>query len=284
MQKLSLYQPYEIEYVTMEESPAVGHKNTFFELVYVLSGSGKQCINNSKFRYIENHMFLITPNDCHKFEIEKPTTFFFLRFNDIYIKSSGLQANNIERIEFMLQNAGKQPGCILKNQTDKLLVRPMVEAIVREYLNQDLYNTELTQQMINTLIVVVTRNIAKFLPDSITEYSEEKILDILHYIQQNIYEPEKIRSKAISEIFGISESYLGRYFKKHTSETLQQYINNYRLKLIEHRLKHSNLRINEIAFNMGFTDESHLNKFFRKNRGMSPVAFRKEIRALVQMQ
>ncbi|MBL3655525.1 AraC family transcriptional regulator [Fulvivirga sediminis] len=281
MQKQSLHQPYEIEYVTMEESSAVGHKNTFFELVYVLSGSGKQCINNSKFKYFENHMFLITPNDCHQFEIEKPTTFFFLRFNDIYIQSSGLQASNIEKIEFMLQNAGKQPGCILRNQTDKLLVRPMVEALVREYMNQDLYNTELTQQMINTLIVVVTRNIAKFLPDNITEYSEEKILDILHYIQQNIYEPEKIRAKTISGVFGISESYLGRYFKKHTSETMQQYINHYRLKLIEHRLRHSNLRINEIAFSMGFTDESHLNKFFRKNRGMSPVAFRKEMREVV---
>ncbi|UII24695.1 AraC family transcriptional regulator [Fulvivirga maritima] len=281
MKKKSLYQPYEVEYVTMEESPEMGRKNTFFELVYVLSGSGYQCINQNKFKYRDNHMFLITPYDCHQFEIEQPTTFFFLRFNDIYIQSAGLQSTNIERIEFILQNAGRQPGCILKNQSDKLLVRPMVEAIIREYLNQDLYNTELTEQMINTLIVVVARNIAKYLPNTITEYSEEKILDILHYIQQHIYEPDKIRSKAISSVFGISESYLGRYFKKHTSETLQQYITSYRLKLIEHRLKHSSLRINEIAFTMGFTDESHLNKFFRKNRGMSPVAFRKEMRKVV---
>jgi AraC-like DNA-binding protein len=37
------------------------------------------------------------------------------------------------------------------------------------------------------------------------------------------------------------------------------------------------MRMNEIASEMGFTDESHLNKFFRKQRGMSPTAYRKRL-------
>ena len=34
-------------------------------------------------------------------------------------------------------------------------------------------------------------------------------------------------------------------------------------------------KINEIAEELGFTDESHLSKFFRKNKGCSPSSFRK---------
>ena len=30
-------------------------------------------------------MFLITPQDCHSFDIHTTTKFFFIRFNDIYI-------------------------------------------------------------------------------------------------------------------------------------------------------------------------------------------------------
>lgn len=56
---------------------------------------------------------------------------------------------------------------------------------------------------------------------------------------------------------------------------MQQYINNYRLKMIEHRLRRSDMRMGEIVQELGFTDESHLNKFFRKQKGMSPTAFRK---------
>ena len=153
----------------------------------------------------------------------------------------------------------------------------MVEAIIREYVNRDLYNQELIQQLVNTLIVVVARNIAKYMPEQVHAGTDVKALDIINYIQNNIYFPEKTRAEIISQHFGISETYLGRFLKKHTGESLQQYLTNYRVKLIEARLQHSDKRMHEIADELGFTDESHLNKFFRKNRGVSPSEFRKAL-------
>jgi AraC-like DNA-binding protein len=73
----------------------------------------------------------------------------------------------------------------------------------------------------------------------------------------------------------MSETYLGRFFKNQTNETLQQYIENYKLKLIESRLTHSSMRITEIADQLGFTDKSHLNRFFKKFHSMPPSQFRK---------
>ena len=281
MRKENLYQSFEIVYKTLDECPKLDHAHTFFELVYVLQGRGRQCINGSAFNYRDNHMFLLTPGDCHRFDIEETTTFLFLRFTDIYLSESGLAPKYVQQLEYILQNASHQPGCILRNVTDKALVRPMVEAIIREQVNQDVYNKELITQLVNTLIVVVTRNIAKYLPAAVSEHTEEKVLQILQYIQSNIYHPDQLRAERISKHFGVSETYLGRYFKKHTGETLQQYVTNYRMRLIETRLKNSDLRINEIASTLGFTDESHLNKFFRKNKGMSPLAYRKEARIAV---
>ncbi|WP_177735035.1 AraC family transcriptional regulator [Flavobacterium inviolabile] len=277
MKREHLYEPFSISFETLTEYPKPAHQHSYFELVYVLDGNGMQCINQNNFAYHPGHLFLITPQDCHSFTIDTPTQFFFLRFNDIYIRSNALQTDNIKRLEFILQNANHQPGCILKNQTDKSLVRPMVEAIIREYVNRDLYNKEVIQQIINTLIVIVARNIAKYLPEQVTEKSDEKFLAILNYIQQHIYEPEKIRTEVMSAHFGISEGYLGRYFKKHCNETMQSYITNYKISLIEYRLKHSAKRINEIAVELGFTDESHLNKFFKKQKGIGPRQYRSRL-------
>jgi AraC-like DNA-binding protein len=279
MEKESLYEPFEIVFKTTDESSKSTHQHTFFELVYVLEGTGTQVINQNKFRYHHDHMFLITPEDAHTLEVESTTSFFFLRFNEIFLKSNPRHFDNIQRLEYILQNASHQPGCILKNVIDKKLVRPIIEAIEREYTNRDVYNKELITQLVNTLIVVVARNIARYMPTCVTESTEAKAMDILHYIQTNIYYPEKLRAEALSEHFGISESYLGRYFKKQTNETMQQYITNYRARLIEVRLQRSDMRMNEIASEMGFTDESHLNKFFRKHKGMSPTAYRKRLAA-----
>lgn len=280
MKRENLHEPFAIEFKTLDECGKHEHEHNFFELVYILSGTGTQCINNNNFRYFAGHMFLLTPEDCHSFDIETTTEFFFLRFNNIYIQSNSIYTDNVQRLEFILQNANHQPGCILKNQTDKSLVRPMVEAMIREYVNRDFYNKELIQHLVNTLIVVVARNIAKYLPQQVDEQTDEKAMDILQYIQSNIYYPEKIRTDVISKAFGVSESYLGRYFKRQTNETMQQYITGYRIKMIEHRLMHSDMRMGEIVTELGFTDESHLNKFFRKQKGISPTVFRKSNRVL----
>lgn len=275
MKRENLHQPFEISISELDESLLKEHDHTFFELVYILSGTGIQWINNSKFAYHDGHLFMITPGDSHSFEIQTTTKFINIKFNDIYIHSAIFGAENIQRLEFILQHANHQPGCILRNKTDKLLVKPMIEAIIREYVNRSLYSKEIITQLINTIIIVVARNVALFLPEQLDERSEEKSLDILQYIQTHIYHPHEIQAKAISQHFGISASYLGRYFKKHTNETMQQYILNYKLKMVENRLLHSEMRINEIVMELGFTDESHLNKLFKKYRGCNPSDFRK---------
>ena len=281
MLKENLYEPFSTAHLILNECPKQAHKHNFFELVFVLNGTGKQCINNSRFNYHAEHMFLITPEDCHELIIEETSELFFLRFNDIYLKNGGLQTENIRRLEYILQNANHQPGCILKNTRDKKIVRSLISNIIEEQSEKDLYNKELVQQLVNTLIIIVARNIAKYLPEQANAGTEEKAMDILQYVQSNIYYPEKLRADTISRHFSISEAYLGRYFKKHVEETLQQYIANYKTKLIEHRLQFSDKRLNEIANEFGFTDESHFNKFFRKQRGNSPKAFRKALQTSV---
>jgi AraC-like DNA-binding protein len=85
-----------------------------------------------------------------------------------------------------------------------------------------------------------------------------------------------LKAEKLSIHFSISIHYLGKYFKKQTGETLQGYISNYKLRLIETRLLHSDMRINEIAYELNYTDESHLNRAFKKFKGISPSEYRKQ--------
>ncbi|ASZ12872.1 AraC family transcriptional regulator [Chitinophaga pendula] len=282
MEKPHLHQPVEIILCDLEPGHDPAHRHNFFEFVYVLSGTGHQCINKHKFAYAAGHMFLTTPGDCQSFDIVTATRFFLVRFNALFIRSGQFHVARqhrtewLERLANVLQHASHDPGCILRHQCDKSLVRPLVVSIIREQENTALYNQELIQQMINTLIIIVVRNLAMNMPEKISDRTDDKALDILQYVQQHIYEPEKIRIEAISKYFGISESYLGRYFKKHANETLQQYITNYKLRLVEARLKYSDMRMNEIALELGFTDESHLNRIFKKYKGQNPSEYRKQ--------
>lgn len=274
----NLYLPFEVDFKELEQFPKTIRKNNFFELIYVVDGTGIQIINNNKFQYRKGNLFLVTPQDVHSFEISTLTKFFFLRFNEYYVKvnSQNPQNETVLRMEYILQNASHRPGCILKNKIDKPLIASLIESIINEQSNQQIYHQKIIEQIVNAIITVVARNIALKLPKNIKETTGEMVLEILHYIQENIYDPKQLKANIISENFNISLHYLGKYFKKQTGETLQEYISNYKLRLIEARLLNSDMRINEIADELHFSDESHLNKVFRKHKGINPSEFRKQ--------
>lgn len=280
MQIQNLFQPFEIEFMKVNECPCKAHQHTFFELIYIVSGEGIYHINDNKFNYRSDNLFLVMPMDNHFTEVKSTTSFLFIRFNNIYLNAQ--KANNhysnlgdwVQKLEYIFQNSNHQQGCIIRNINDKPLVRAVTEAIIQEYVNQQTLHKELIQQLINTLITVVARNISLHIADK-TKVSHSVSLDIIHYIHLNIYNPEKLKAENIAAYFNISLNYISEYFKKHTSENLQQYIINYKLSLVEIRLKHSDMRLNEIAYELGFTDESHLTKTFKKYKGVTPAAYRK---------
>jgi len=274
MIKENIHEPFTISFETVSVIPKREHQHTFFELVYIRSGKGLQIMNQDACTYHAGNLFLLTPEDRHYFEVETNTEFFFLKFNNFFLKNISFGKDDTRRLEYILQNVNHQPGCLLKNIPDRSFVAPVVEAIFQEYTAKDLYSNEMIQQLVNTLIVIVARNIARFLPEQVSTSTEEKALNILQYIQQHIYEPEKLKAEHISKVFAISTTYLGRYFKKNTNETMQTYITKYKLKLIEHRLKFSDSRIKEIAEEFGFTDVSHLNKYFKNQNGISLKTYR----------
>lgn len=276
MTKGNLYKPFEIECKVLQEFSTSTKHNNFFELIFIIEGTGIQIVNKNRFSYRKGNLFLLTPQDVYSFDIATSTKFFLLRFNELYVKEKNTKDKEaIQRVEYILQNASHRPGCILKNKADKPVIASLIESILQEQTNRQLYFNKVTEQITGAIITIVARNIALKLPKNIKESTGEPVLEILHYIQENIFEPKMLRANILSKHFSISLSYLGRYFKKQTGETLQHYITNYKLRLVETRLLYSDMTINEIAYELNFTDESHLNRAFKKYKGMNPTAFRR---------
>lgn len=271
MRVKNLHKPYEIELLVADQYTGKQYKNSFFEMVYILEGSGLQIINDHQLPYGPDKLFLMFPQDTHGFEVHETTHFAFIRFNEGYLKAQSREW--LQRLEYIFHNHNHLPGCILKTVTDKPLIRSLTEALLREQQAAGPHSQEVMQQMLNTIITIAARNIALF--QQANDYQSGQPLSLLGYIHEHIYAPEALRVEKLAAYFNISQTYVSQFFKRETGESLQEYINNYRLALIESRLRHTNQRLGEIAAQFGFTDSSHLNKTFRKARGLSPSEFRK---------
>lgn len=242
-------------------------------MVYVIAGKGFLKINDNISSYSKGSLILLTPNDQHNLEIIENTDLLLVKFSERYVKN--YKWNSINSMECLLYGASFLSGCILQNKPDVVLVNSIVDSLLHGLNYPDLYQEELTFNYVNALIVIAARNISKMRAEHITSNSDKRAIDIINYIQGNIHDPALLKVSAISEKFGFSQTYLGSYFKKQCGETIQQYISNYKMRLIEHRVLFSDMRVNEIVTEFGFSDESHLNKFFKKRHHMSLTEFKK---------
>jgi AraC-like DNA-binding protein len=284
MQTQNLYKPFEVEFFRVDECPIKKHKHTFFELAFILEGTGISHVNSNEFEYKTDDLFLILPSHSHYTTVKTTTSFLFIRFNDVYFSPHQYDLKLfpdsnawLQKLEYILHNFGQLEGpAPIRNTNDRVLIRAIGEALMNESIQPDAFNTELLQQLINTLLTVLARNTSVATASKLAQ-NGNIVLDIIHYIHQNICYPDKLRAEQIATHFNLSVNYISEYFKKHSNQNLQQYILSYKMSMIELRLKHSNMRLNEIASDFGFSDESHLTKTFKKNRGLTPSQFRKTI-------
>lgn len=101
---------------------------------------------------------------------------------------------------------------------------------------------------------------------------EDRIEFIKQFIQRNLR--EKLYVEDLARLVHINDQHLMRIFKKETGMSLTQYINEQRLLMAGHLLKHSDYNINYVADLVGFENLSYFTRLFKKNTGFTPSEYR----------
>lgn len=270
----NIFEVYIDELETWEKRP---YQNNFFEIVYVEKGSGRQCINEHEFEYHEGNIFLLPPLDCHTFKIKDPSRFYFIRFTDHYfLKEDGLTDYNawFDRMAYILANYNKVPGDIIATERERQFIINNIKTIYQEYLSKDKYSDSIITGAVASILNILARSIEKRYVEQGNE-SDNRFGEILRYINTHIFDNEKLRVPLLAEKFHISKSYFSEYFKKQAGVSLAEYILKSKLKIVETKVLHTDLSLKEIAYQLNFTDSSHLARSFKKVYGMTVKEFKR---------
>jgi AraC-like DNA-binding protein len=91
---------------------------------------------------------------------------------------------------------------------------------------------------------------------------------ICEFIESNI--GEKISLDSLSTMAGLSPHHFARAFQQSVGMPPHRYLLRRRLEHVEQMLRDTQLPLSHIALAVGFSDQSHLNRHFRRLTGMSP--------------
>lgn len=108
--------------------------------------------------------------------------------------------------------------------------------------------------------------------DSTLKHYNEHINMVLHYIQTHL--GEKADLAELASISAISPYHFHRIMRAHLGESLMSYIIRIRMDTSASLLLYTDMKITDIAWQMGYDVPSSFNKAFKKRFGRTPSEFR----------
>lgn len=128
---------------------------------------------------------------------------------------------------------------------------------------------------VDTLILPLCRMLElAYLKEEKSTREESMITRILRYIRQH-YSMD-LTTEELCARYHCSRSHFSHTFKKETGKSFREYLTALRLEHAKHLLKHSSMRVGEIAFSVGFSDPNYFSNVFRQIEGISPIEYRKK--------
>lgn len=104
------------------------------------------------------------------------------------------------------------------------------------------------------------------------EHQDEPITKAQEFIEQNF--DDKITVDQLASMFALSRRNLERRFKSATSNSILEYIQRVRIEAAKKRLESARLNVNEVMYEVGYSDSKAFRNTFKKITGLSPGQYR----------
>ena len=90
----------------------------------------------------------------------------------------------------------------------------------------------------------------------------------------------RLRLRQIAAQVGVHPVHLSRSFRRYYGRTMTDYVSHRRLDQARARLASRDQSIVEIALDLGFADQSHFSRAFRRLEGLTPGKYRLSVRSI----
>ena len=228
-------------------------------LIYCESGKGFITLENEQFAITKDQAFIIPAHKAHSYEAEisKPWSIYWLHFKGT---SNSLHATV----------SGKILNLNDSRSSDRLNLFEEIYQNLEMGFNPD--NLEYSSICLQHFLASI-KYTDQFLK---IKTADTEVLDVIPmsiiYMKKNL--TNKITLHDIAQHVGYSSSYFGALFLEKTSFTPMDYYNQLKVQNSCSLLQFSNMKIKEIAYQLGYYDPFHFSKSFRLVMEISPREYR----------
>lgn len=253
-------------YFSQNISEKSSHFHDCHQIILILNGEVEVCVNGETVRANAGNLLIFSRFENHSLRIlSKEYKRYVLRISPLF--------GNDNKMRSLLLNRPQGFNNVFDISDDIELFKSLFERIVSESVSNMQMAAEMTELLVNELLITIYRRI----PDSSHFFDDENFKTVLDL--QRRFENFCNEHYSLSELareYNISASSLSHQFKKITGSSVMEYLLFCRIAASKNMLTKTNLSISEIVEKCGFSDNSNFSRTFKKLNGISPLQFRKK--------
>lgn len=252
--------------------PIAEHTCTYFEMVYVLSGSCCHRINQYTEQMYEGDLCILPPAARHSIQAADDSRLIHIlirpvAFADIFPGNF----NSRDSLGSFLKKSvyqNKGDGYLLFHTQQEEYVRSAILDICNEMSTMDECTDSIVSGMLLTLCGRLLRTHKDFVKSSPEDPRINEILSIIydHY--------NTITLSSLAEHLHYTVPYCSKYLKQHLGSTFSQLIRQIRFQKAERMLINSDITITGISKELGYENLENFVRAFKHQYHMTPSQYR----------
>ncbi len=250
----------------------VPHRHNFYHAVYFTKGSGWHTIDFDRFPVRPHQFYAMVPGQVHHWDFEGEVDGYVLNFSASFFQSFLLRADYIDDFPFFQGAASRSVLDIPKPMRRHLVdlfeeMMPLATSAIT--LNLDKLRVLLLKLFLDLTDVQALKEPVQLSYNTTILRNFQKLVD-RHFVEMRL-------PRDYAAMLHITPSHLNALCSDLLGQSAGEVIRN-RIALEAKRLLvNPELSVAAVGYMLNFADNSYFTKFFKKNTGMTPEAFRKSI-------
>lgn len=266
---ISRFAPYVREHQHLHRQ----HGHSFYHLVLFTKGAGTHTIDFSSFNVQPYQVYFMAPGQVHSWHFDGEPDGYLVHFSQAFFQSFLLDQQYLERFSFFQGNSRDAVLKIPAVQREQALA--LFEEMLKELEAPGEGGLDMIRMYLLQFFIQVERGSGKTEKKQVPQQKQLLLTNFRLLINKH-YNTIRL-PKEYAELLYITPNHLNALCQDLLGKTAGELIRDRILLEAKRLLVNESLTITEIAYALNFQDNSYFNRFFKKNMGMTPEAFRKQL-------
>jgi len=248
------------------------YRTNFYNLIFVTEG---KCTNEIDFIEHTVHAgetLVISNNRVHKYCDFEHVKGYLIMFTEGFMCE--FLSNQSTEVKDLFKHSHLNPH-IKSTDLYSATLKALFDVISGMYTHSnEVINEKVIASTFKTLVqIIINSNSAD---NTVEAQKNEMFVQFTELVEKNMDHEKSVEGYA--KLMHVSEKTVNQVTRKAIDVSAKQYIIKQLVQKIRLRLSFEQKSINEIAYELGFSEASNMTRFFKKNTGISPKEFRNKIK------